>query len=90
MPQARVPSQPAGVYALADALALLLRTAALAVLLGRLLLLDALGAVLVELLVLGDDFVLAVLGLAAAAGAACVASVYTCFIGETRSSSGKE
>jgi len=68
------------VYALADALALLLRAAALAVLLGRLLLLDALGAVLVELLVLGDDFVLAVLGLAAAAGAAWseVQSVYVC------------
>ncbi len=80
MPQARVPSQPAGVFALSDALALLLRAAALAVLLGRLLLLDALGAVLVELLVLGDDFVLAVLGLAAAAGAAWseVQSVYVC------------
>ena len=70
-PQLGVPSQPAGVDALAHgpALGALGRAT---IVLGRLLLFDALGAVLVELLVLLADLVVAVLGLAAAAGTGAV------------------
>lgn len=67
--QSREPSQPTRMDAAVTRLLVFAVTSVLAGL-GLLLVLDALGAVLVELLVLGADLLLALLGLAAAASPA--------------------